>query len=113
VGKLGETLAVKYLAKKGFRLVNKNYHIQGGEIDLIMENDGILLFVEVKTRNSNIFGEPHEALNQKKIRKILRAILHYLHENPTHKNWRCDLIAIKFVSPGGAEVRHIINIFDQ
>ena len=113
VGKLGEALAKKFLVGKGFWLVDTNYHIRGGEIDLIMENDDILLFAEVKTRNSIYFGEPEESLTQKKIRKLLRAILHYLSENEIKKRWRCDLIAIKFTSPGEAQIKQIKNIFHK
>ena len=113
IGNIGEGLALKFLKGKGFRLIEKNYHIRGGEIDLIMENDDILLFAEVKTRNSIKFGEPEDAITARKIKKLIRAILHYLHENPSKKSWHCDLIAIKFISRKQAQISQIKDIFKK
>lgn len=112
-GNLGETLAVQFLTNKGFRLVKKNYQIRGGELDLIMENDVILLFVEVKTRTGQNFGEPEDALSQRQTRKLIRAILYYLGENKPEKPWRCDLIGIRFLSPVRAQIKHIKNILGK
>ncbi len=109
-GRAGETLAVKFLEQKGFRLIKRNHRIRGGELDLIMENDDIMIFVEVKTRTTANFGEPEDSLTPVQTRKIIRAILHWLGENPAKKPWRCDLVGIRFVSPLRANIKHIPNI---
>ncbi len=77
---------------------------------MIMENDDIMIFVEVKTRNSAAFGEPEDALTTVQTKRIIRAILHYLDENEVSKKWRCDLIGIKFTSPNNARIKHLNNI---
>ncbi len=75
-----------------------------------MENDDIMIFVEVKTRNSVAFGEPEDSLTPVQTKRIIRAILHYLNENNVTKKWRCDLIGIKFTSPANAQLKHLKNI---
>lgn len=108
-GKTGEKLALEFLQKKGFTCMVQNYHIRGGEIDLIMEKDGILVFVEVKTRRSKVFGRPEDALTDIKKKKLLRAIYHYLFDYPGHP-WRCDLIAIQLQGNQGT-ITHYHDIF--
>ncbi len=75
-----------------------------------MENDDIMIFVEVKTRNSVAFGEPEDSLTPVQTKRIIRAILHYLNEQEVTKKWRCDLIGIKFTSPLNAQIKHFKNI---
>ena len=65
VGNLGEDLAKKFLKKRKYKILDCNYYIKGGEIDLITKdkNSGELVFVEVKTRSSNLGGWPEQAVN--------------------------------------------------
>ncbi|MBU0667516.1 YraN family protein [Patescibacteria group bacterium] len=114
-GGLGEALALKYLLQKGYGLIKKNHFIRGGEIDLILKKDGILVFVEVKTRRSTAFGAPEGALTPLKKQKLLRAIRTYLMSHPGLAEhaigpWRCDLIAIE-IKGGTAQIKHFTNIF--
>ncbi|HLG25606.1 MAG TPA: YraN family protein, partial [Candidatus Gracilibacteria bacterium] len=103
-GQLGEDLALRFLTRKGYRLMERNFRIRGGEIDLIMEKDGILVFVEVKLRQGSNFGPPEEALTPVKIRRLLRAICHYRSERPQkNRRWRCDCIAIEMTKPRTAK----------
>ena len=74
-GEYGEKVAEKYLNNRGYKTIAKNFHSQGGEIDLIMKNsDNVFVFVEVKTRRNDKFGSPKDAITKKKIEKMLDAI---------------------------------------
>lgn len=75
-----------------------------------MENDDIILFVEVKTRTGDLFGDPEDALTPVQTRRLIRAALHWLGDNDTRKPWRCDLVAIRFITPLKAEIKHFENI---
>lgn len=108
-GRQGEELARRYLQQQGYRIIHKNYTIRGGEIDVITEKNGILVFVEVKTRRHNAFGKAEESFTPRKKRKLLRTIFHYLHDHPT-SHWRCDLIALR-IRGYTASVKHYHNIF--
>lgn len=81
VGDYGEDAALRALQKKGYRLLTRNYHVRGGEIDLIMEKDRRLVFVEVKTRRNDHFGGPFEALTAGKRQRLQRAAQVYLMQN--------------------------------
>ena len=74
LGAKAETLALKYLINKGFSFINRNYTIRGGEIDLIMQKNGIIYFVEVKARWHTKFGTAFQSLTATKKRHILRTI---------------------------------------
>ncbi len=70
LGREGERLVVKYLKKNGFKVIKTNYVTPFGEADIIAQkNENTLVFVEVKTRSSNAFGTPAEAVNYKKQQK--------------------------------------------
>lgn len=75
MGAWGEDLALRYLIKHGYRLVERNYRTRRGEIDLILRKEGTLVFVEVKLRRGTGFGDPLEAVTLRK-----QATLRYLAE---------------------------------
>ncbi len=97
IGNYGEQLAKNFLIKKGYDFIAQNYYLRGGELDLIMKKDGILIFVEVKTRIASFFGDGQESVNSNKKRKLIRAILHYLEKNKIKFGhiWQLDLIDIQ------------------
>ncbi|MDD6816936.1 MAG: YraN family protein [Firmicutes bacterium] len=80
LGTLGENLAAGLLTEEGYEILMRNYRCRYGEIDLIACRDGILTFVEVKTRQNSRFGEPAEAVTTEKQRKIRRTAVCYLSE---------------------------------
>lgn len=95
IGKKGEELAVKYLEKKGYRITELNYHTHWGEIDIIAEKKLTLSFIEVKTRTSELFGKPYEAVNRAKIIKLKRPIQHFLlKKNFNNYKLSLDVISI-------------------
>ena len=77
-GRTGEQIAARYLHRNGFRLLAQNYRCEVGEIDLIAEDRGTVVFVEVKTRRTLIAGTPEEAVDRDKRRRIRRAAQWYL-----------------------------------
>ncbi len=111
MGRFGEEIALRYLTGKGYDLVERNYHIQGGELDLICKINGIIVFVEVKLRTGHNFGTGGEALTRTKKQKLLRAALTFLQTHPAR--WRMDLLDIHFHKPTGkAFIQHFINILE-
>ena len=82
IGKIGEDAAEKYLIKKHWRVLARNYRVRGGEIDIVAYRRGVLAFVEVKTRTGDAFGTPAEAVDEEKIKRFGKArrdlIGHYL-----------------------------------
>lgn len=95
-GRLGEEQAVRFLQKKGVRILERNFQDRNGEIDLIAEEDGVLLFIEVKYRRSSRYGEPEEAVTVEKQRKISRTALYYLHRTQEGRQtpMRFDVISV-------------------
>jgi len=98
-GPAAESLACKYLQDSGLRLVTRNYRCRGGEIDLIMQHAGSLVFVEVRYRSSNRFGRPEETVGPAKQRRLQIAAQHYLQRHTVQSATRFDVIAI---TPDGA-----------
>ena len=99
-GKLGEDLAVQYLKKNGFKILDRNFRIRGGEIDIVALDPSMgsrqetLVFIEVKTRKSDEFGTPLESITPWKMRALIKAAEFYKH---THNNLP-DLMRIDAVS---------------
>lgn len=78
LGDAGEDLALKHLLKSGYKIIAQKYREKTGEIDIIAEEKGTIVFVEVKTRSSNLFGSPAEAVSYSKQQKIINTALLYL-----------------------------------
>lgn len=94
-GRQAELLACQFLQKNKLKLVVKNYHCRRGEIDLIMQDKQILVFVEVRYRKNKRFGSALESVNTQKQAKIILTAEHYLQQNtPSFLGYRFDVIAI-------------------
>lgn len=108
-GELGERIALRYLIKKGAKILEKNYKIKSGEIDIIAKLDNELVFIEVKSRSNLNYGYPAEAVNYKKIKKILNVAKYYLLiNNLQNVPIRFDVLEIYF---NERKINHIINAF--
>jgi putative endonuclease len=95
LGKQGESIAIQYLVKNGYRIIETNYRTDFGEIDIIAKDKGTLVFIEVKTRKSYRFGDPKYAITQKKQRKISMVALGYLKVTRQERaKARFDVVAI-------------------
>ncbi len=73
IGKWGEDKAAEFLISKGYKILTRNYRVRGGEIDIVVFRRGILAFVEVKTRTSDAFGTPAQAVDEEKIKRFAKA----------------------------------------
>ena len=113
IGKFGEDVASKYLEKKGYKIKERNYRTFLGEIDIIGEYKGNIIFVEVKTRRSDKFGYPEEAINFNKQRKIIKNALCYLAKYHLWKKNCCfDVILISISNHKDIKrIKHIRNAF--
>ena len=94
LGKKGEQLAIDFLLKKGYKILEKNYRYLKAEVDIIAQKNDTLAAIEVKTRSSDYFGNPEEFVNQKKIKLLLSAIDNYVVERDLDVEVRFDIIAI-------------------
>lgn len=114
-GKKGEEAAARYLQNKGYTILVRNYRKSFGEIDLIAQEGGTLVFVEVKARASNRFGLPAEAVNAAKQRQLSKVALHYMMATEyAHCPARFDVLSIWLNKAGDVEqIEHLKNAFDQ
>lgn len=94
LGKLGEELAVTYLQKNGYEILETNWTFQKAEIDIIAQKGNTLAIVEVKTRSSIDFGLPQDFVKSKKIQLLLKAVNEYVISNDLDVEVRFDIIAI-------------------
>jgi putative endonuclease len=77
-GRRGEDIAVEHLTAAGYRIIERNFHCKLGEIDVIAEHDGEIVFVEVRSRQSDSTFDPAYSVNRRKRRKVVRAAQVYL-----------------------------------
>lgn len=117
IGKIGENIAAKYVAGLSYLIIAKNYRIKFDEIDLIArENDGQLIFIEVKTliiRDLHNSFMPEDHLTQRKLKSLRRGAQLFLARHPhlnTNAGWRIDLIAISMRDERSALLRHYKNL---
>lgn len=111
-GRAGEELAVAFLTEKGLRVRDRNFRCPGGEIDLICEDRGVLVFVEVKTRSGAERGEPGQAVDRAKKARLIRAASMYLSRNRAwSRPCRFDLVSVLFLD-GETVVEHWEDIID-
>lgn len=110
--KLGEEIAVNYLKNKGYKIIERNFRKGYGEIDIISVHQNILVFVEVKTRTTMLYGGAIEAISSQKIKKLLKTVQFYKFINPKLPDaLRIDAILIDLNS--NKEIinfKHIENI---
>ena len=107
-GRLGENAAAEHLIQNGYRVVAQNVHVSHDEIDLIVEDDEYLVFVEVKTRTQDYgvrskYGRPADAVNRTKKSRTVRAAQGYLRTHPTCKQPRIDVVEVYISKVVGQE----------
>jgi putative endonuclease len=114
-GRWGEDLAVDFLQRKGYSILERNVHTPYGEIDIIAEDKDLplLIFVEVKTRRSKQFGLPEDAVNLRKQNHFRSAAEYYLQQHPDFTGAaRLDVIAIQHYLPDQLPlITHFENAF--
>lgn len=94
LGKLGEELAVEFLEKNGYTILETNWTFQKAEVDIIAQKGTIIAVIEVKTRSSIDFGLPQDFVKPKKIQLLVKAINEYVLSNDLDVEVRFDIIAL-------------------
>jgi len=112
LGKEGERIAERYLQNKGYKLVERNYRCSLGELDLVVLDRRVIVFVEVKTRTGRGFGSPLEAVEFRKQRKMIQAAQFFLAQKGLQqRDARFDVVGVSW--PGREPVvEHIENAFE-
>ncbi len=109
-GQQGEQLAAEYLLAKGYRILEQNWRRGHLEVDLIATIGDLLIFVEVKTRKSNAFGEPEDFVGYQKQRNLIRAAGIYLKCTGDTKEVRFDIISV-IKDEVGNQIKHLEGAF--
>lgn len=94
LGKFGEQIAADYLRNNDYRIIATNYYTRAGEIDIICEKEKVTIFVEIKTRSTQNFGWPEEAVNPSKLSHLIAAIQLYFLDQSEITEWHIDVISI-------------------
>lgn len=110
LGKLGEEMAVEYLQKNGYTILQTNFVFQKAEIDIIAQKGNVLAVVEVKTRSSIEFGLPQDFVKPKKIGLLVKAINEYIIESDLDVDARFDIISI-YKNGKNYELEHLEDAF--
>ena len=110
LGRQGEALAMEYLIQKGHRIIACNYRYEKAEVDIISDHAGTIVFTEVKTRSTDWYGYPEEAISSKKKAMLRQAMDHYLAENNITEEMRFDIVSI-VINDRGIEIHHIEDAF--
>jgi len=101
LGRLAEEIAVTFLEENGFQILARNFRIRLGEVDIVAKEKDTFCFIEVKSKSSDRFGDPLEAVSLIKQRQISRVALSYLKENKLlHKSARFDVVSVVFTQSG-------------
>ena len=110
LGKKGEQLAVDFLLKNKYKIVERNYRFDRAEVDIIAQQKDTLAIIEVKTRSTSDFGNPQDFVKPKQIQRLVKAVDEYVTVNDLDVEIRFDIIAI--VKQGKAyNIEHLQNAF--
>ena len=111
LGQWGEDLAAAYLQGKGYQIVERDWKSGRRDIDIIARNEaGTIVFVEVKTRRSRVFGEPEESIDFRKLQSLQLAINHYIKSHRINGKVRFDIISIVGTIGSEPDINHIKDV---
>ena len=112
IGNKGEDLACKFLKKNGYKILERNYRIRGGEIDIVAKDRDTLVFIEVKTRYSHEYGPPVESMTPWKIKALLKTARFYVQKiGGGNREYRLDFVGVDFAdNPENPKIQMIKNI---
>jgi putative endonuclease len=100
LGQRGEDLAVAHLKELGYVVRERNWRCPAGEIDIVAEDGGCLVFVEVRTRRGRGYGTPEESVTPAKQAKLVEVAQTYLQDHSWDGDWRIDVVAVEMTSGG-------------
>ena len=108
LGKWGEDLAAAYLQDKGYAIIERDWKSGRRDIDIIAKDEaGTIVFVEVKTRRSRVFGEPEESIDFRKLQSLQQAINHYIKSHRISGEVRFDIISLVGTIGSEPDINHI------
>jgi putative endonuclease len=108
LGRYGEAVAVRYLERNGWVILDRNWRSVSGELDVIAEYRGVIAICEVKTRRSTRFGTPLEAVTPTKLRRMRKLAGQWLAQHQSHATTvRLDIITVLVDDAGESQIRHI------
>ena len=110
LGKQGEEIAVKFLKNKGYKILETNWRLGKNEIDIIARDGNFIVVAEVKTRQSNLFGEPEIAVTREKQKALIRSANAYVRMKMIDLEVRFDIISI-ILAKNTEQVNHITDAF--
>ena len=111
LGKWGEDLAVAFLQRQGYTIIERDWKSGRRDIDIIAKDEtDTIVFVEVKTRRNRLFGEPEEAIDYRKMQSLQQAINHYIKFRHLNGNVRFDIISIVGTIGTEPEINHIKDV---
>jgi len=110
LGKKGEELAVDFLQKNNYKILDRNWRYKKAEVDIITLKNDVLAVIEVKTRSSNYFGNPQDFVNPKKIQLLVEAINEYVTSKDLDVEVRFDIIAI-LKNKNKFDIEHLKDAF--
>jgi len=100
LGQRGEDLAAAQLEERGYIVRERNWRCPAGEMDIVAEDGGCLVFVEVRTRRGRKYGTPEESVTLAKQAKLVEVAQTYLQEHGWDGDWRIDVVAVEMTSGG-------------
>lgn len=110
LGELGEDMAVSFLEKKGYEILERNYRYRKAEVDILATTGDVLAVIEVKTRSSAFFGDPQDFVKPKQIQRLVTAVDAYVTANNLDVEVRFDIIAIVKTNQK-FDLEHLENAF--
>lgn len=110
LGKLGEEIAIDFLQRNEYKIIETNWRFQKAEIDIIAQQNEILAIVEVKTRSSKNFGDPQDFVTPKKIKLLTLAANEFVNQHNLNVEVRFDIIAVT-LSSKQPEIEHLQDAF--
>ena len=111
-GHLGEDVAAEYLERQGYLILDRNWYFNHKELDIVAQKDEQLIIVEVKTRKSNTYGRPEEAVTTRKMNCLVLAANAYVQSHFIDMPVRFDVIAISHLGEGPREkIEHFEDAF--
>lgn len=110
-GDKGEQLAVEYLDKNNFIIIERNWRFLKGEIDIICEKNNLIIFLEVKTRSTIDFGNPEEFVSKKQQKLIVNTAHEFLVKRTIEKEARFDIISIVLIDDSTFQIEHLEDAF--
>lgn len=115
IGDKGEELAAAYLESKGYTILERNYHFERAEVDIVAyDNETCIVFAEVKTRSTNTFGEPEEFVDDNKIQNIYKAAEAWIYERKMEgAPVRFDIVSILQKNNEAPDIKHFEDAFTR